>query len=66
MMLPHQMHTTTHCFPYRTIYKLYGEEGDTLREFAKGCKNKREKAQAKAAADDIEKLAREVIRYAQK
>jgi cellulose biosynthesis protein BcsQ len=64
-MMPPQMNTTSNCFPARKVYEYYGEEGDTLREYATRCrKNKREHAQARLAVEDIERLAREVIKYA--
>lgn len=65
LMMPKGIRTMRHSLPSRAIYKYYGEDGASLNEYAKASKtNKREHAQVVAAIDDIEKIAKEIIRHA--
>jgi cellulose biosynthesis protein BcsQ len=65
LMMPKGIRTMRHCFPSRSIYKYYGEDGASLNEYAKASKtNKREHIQVAAAINDVEKIAREIIKHA--
>ena len=64
-MMPSGIRTAKNYFPSRSVFKYFGDNGETLNEYAAKVKgNKREYAQAQAAQADIEGIAREVIKYA--
>lgn len=62
-IIPEEVGCVKACLPHRSVYENFSREGMNLLEYAKSVKtNARFYSQARKAVDDIEKIAKEILK----